>query len=194
MNHNPQYLVFQASEREIIWIMRGAVLVCGALATLLAITIKSVYGLWYLCSDLVYVIIFPQMTCVVYLKATNTYGSIFSYVVALMLRMCGGEQLLGLPAAIRYPGYNDVYDYQGFPHKTLAMLVSFSLLISVSYLAKYLFETGKISLEYDVFHCFTDVEQQSNAKDSMKAQEKTAADLPEVAMPLKVKNSDDAHA
>ena len=47
--------------------MRACVFIFGALATVMGILIKSIYGLWFLCSDLVYVILFPQLICVVYM-------------------------------------------------------------------------------------------------------------------------------
>ena len=36
----------QASEVEIMWVMRVSILVVGALATVMALTIPSIYGLW----------------------------------------------------------------------------------------------------------------------------------------------------
>ncbi|KAK8758079.1 hypothetical protein V5799_004289, partial [Amblyomma americanum] len=61
----------QASDSEVIWVMRCSIVVVGALATYMALAAKSVYSLWFLSSDLVYVILFPQLLCVVYLKARN---------------------------------------------------------------------------------------------------------------------------
>jgi high affinity choline transporter 7 len=58
----------QASEREIIIVMRVAIFGTGALATAMGIMVESIYGLWYLCADLVYVILFPQLFSVVYLE------------------------------------------------------------------------------------------------------------------------------
>lgn len=55
------------------------------MATAMALTVKSVYGLWYLSSDLVYVILFPQLTSVVYLKKhVNTYGSLGEFLFIFM--------------------------------------------------------------------------------------------------------------
>ena len=39
-----------ASETEILWVMRAAIFIVGALATAMALTIKTIYGLWYVCS------------------------------------------------------------------------------------------------------------------------------------------------
>lgn len=70
----------QAHEEEVICVMRIAIIAVGFCATLMALTINSIYGLWYLCADLVYVILFPQLVCVVYFKHSNTYGSVTGYV------------------------------------------------------------------------------------------------------------------
>src|SRR5207245_2642389 len=89
---------FQASENEIIWVMRAGIFVTGGLATAMALTIPTIYGLWYLCADLVYVVLFPQLLCVVhYKKYCNTYGSLSAYCIGLFLRIIGGEALMNLP-------------------------------------------------------------------------------------------------
>ncbi|XP_018422527.1 PREDICTED: high affinity choline transporter 1 [Nanorana parkeri] len=144
-----------ASENEIIWVMRCTVFVFGAAATAMALLAKSVYGLWYLSSDLVYIIIFPQLLCVLFIKATNTYGSVAGYVFGLFLRIIGGEPYLHLPALICYGDcYLDKNNMvmQRFPFKTLSMLVSFLANIAFSYFAKYLFETGSLAPKLDFFN------------------------------------------
>lgn len=59
--------------------MRVAIVFVGILATVMALTIQSIYALWYLCADLVYVILFPQLLCVVYFQRSNTYGCLLGY-------------------------------------------------------------------------------------------------------------------
>lgn len=76
--------------------MRFAIFGVGVLATVMAITVKSIYTLWYLCSDLVYVVLFPQLLCVIYLKTSNTYGSLVAYVIGMFFRIAGGEPSLGI--------------------------------------------------------------------------------------------------
>lgn len=92
--------------------MRLAIFGVGALATVMGIKVDSIYGLWYLCADLVYVILFPQLCSVVYLKGTNTYGSLAGYLVGLAVRLLGGEPLIRLTAVIRYPGYDETLGEQ----------------------------------------------------------------------------------
>ena len=65
--------------------MRITVFVFGASAMTMALLTKTVYGLWYLSSDLVYIIIFPQLLCVLFIKGTNTYGAAAGYVSGLFL-------------------------------------------------------------------------------------------------------------
>ncbi|XP_017396575.1 high affinity choline transporter 1 [Cebus imitator] len=143
-----------ASDKEIVWVMRITVFVFGASATAMALLTKTVYGLWYLSSDLVYIIIFPQLLCVLFVKGTNTYGAVAGYVSGLFLRITGGEPYLYLQPLIFYPGYyldnNGIYN-QKFPFKTLSMVTSFLANICISYLAKYLFESGTFPPKLDVF-------------------------------------------
>uniref|UniRef100_A0A3B3VK39 High affinity choline transporter 1 n=1 Tax=Poecilia latipinna TaxID=48699 RepID=A0A3B3VK39_9TELE len=150
-----------ASDTEIVWVMRITIFVFGALATAMALLTGSVYGLWYLSSDLVYVIIFPQLLSVLFVKGTNTYGSVAAYIFGLLLRIGGGEPYLRLPPFIYYPGWviekkvhlisGDVeyFVQQRFPFKSVSMVASFLANVVFSYLTKYLFESGMLSHKYD---------------------------------------------
>lgn len=87
-----------------------------------------------MCSDLVYVILFPQLLMVVHFQRyCNTYGSLSAYIVAFLVRLTGGEPLMGLPALIHYPGFDPVNNRQLFPFRTMAMLLSLFTLIGVSW-------------------------------------------------------------
>ena len=157
-SRNIYKLVFRhhATERELMWVMRFSIFGVGCLACILGLTIHSIYGLWFLCSDFVYVILFPQLLCVVYLRWSNTYGSFAGYVVGFLLRLGGGEPLLKLPALIPYPGYYEDENglpVQPFPFKTLSMLCSLAAIVFVSRLFLFLFEGGHISAKYDVCEC-----------------------------------------
>lgn len=138
--------------------MRGAILFVGFMATAMALTVKSIYGLWYLSSDLVYVMLFPQLVCVVYFKKfCNTYGSLTAYIVGFLLRSLGGEEIVGLPALIKYPYFDEEKSEQLFPFRTLSMLISLMTLLSVSRVSKWLFENGHIPPQMDVFHCVVNI-------------------------------------
>ena len=88
-----------------------------------------------MCSDLVYVILFPQLLIVVHFKdKCNTYGSFVAYIVGMFIRLAGGEPLVFLPPLIKYPGYDEENGVQLFPFRTVAMLCSMFSLIAVSQL------------------------------------------------------------
>jgi high affinity choline transporter 7 len=57
-----------ATDKESRLAVRAAVIVTGVAATGLALSVQSVYALWYLCADLVYVVLFPQLVMVLYSK------------------------------------------------------------------------------------------------------------------------------
>uniref|UniRef100_A0A905AWB6 High-affinity choline transporter 1 n=1 Tax=Glossina morsitans morsitans TaxID=37546 RepID=A0A905AWB6_GLOMM len=157
---NVYKLIFRqkASEMEIIWVMRVSIIIVGILATIMALTIPSIYGLWSMCSDLVYVILFPQLLMVVHFKThCNTYGSLAAYIIALFVRLSGGEALLGLPALIHFPGYDEVEKRQLFPFRTMAMIMSLVTLIVVSWWTKTMFESGKLPPSYDIFRCVVNI-------------------------------------
>lgn len=148
----------QASEMEIIWVMRAGIGVVGVLSTVMALTIPSIYGLWSMCSDLVYVILFPQLLMVVHFKDyCNTYGSLSAYIIAFLVRISGGEPMMGLPALIHYPGYDEETSTQMFPFRTMAMLMSLITLVGVSYGTQFAFLTGRLAPGYDVFRCVVNI-------------------------------------
>jgi len=155
---NVYKLIFRpnASETEILWVMRVAIFIVGAMATAMALTIKTIYGLWAMCSDLVYVILFPQLLMVVHFKEwCNTYGSLFAYIVGLFFRLAGGEKMIHLPPLIKYPYYNEESGDQLFPFRTMSMILSMISLVGVSHLTWFLFNKNHLSKEWDVFGCFT---------------------------------------
>lgn len=137
-----------------MWAMRISIFFIGALATFIAIVVESVYVLWFLCSDLLYVISFPQLLCVVYLRDTNTYGSVVGFVVGVVLRLTGGEYTLHITPVIKYPWYSESEGLQLFPYKTFAMLVTFTSIVAVSSLTTYVFGRGLLSSKFDIFKCF----------------------------------------
>jgi high affinity choline transporter 7 len=110
------------------WI-QVAVIVVGALATVLALKVKSVYALWYLCSDLVYVLLFPQLVIVLYVSFANARGAVAGFLIAFFTRIAFGEPMLGISSFFDLPNVN-------FPFRTLSMLAGlisipiFSLLLS----------------------------------------------------------------
>ncbi|CAF2450651.1 unnamed protein product [Rotaria sp. Silwood2] len=144
-------LVFrdQASEREVLLVMRIGILLVGIGAAGIGILVSSIYILWYLCSDLVYVILFPQLLCVVYVPHSNTYGSLAAYITGFLFRILIGESSLGIPKFINFGPY--------IPPKTLCMLISLGTTLIISQIAKSLFEKRTLPPKYDIFHCLVDI-------------------------------------
>ncbi|KAI1292035.1 High-affinity choline transporter 1 [Halotydeus destructor] len=158
--HNIYKLMIRpnASEHEVVWVMRVSIVVVGGVATYMALTVHSIYGLWYLSSDLVFVILFPQLVCVVHFKQhVNTYGSLTAYFTGLTLRALGGEPIIGLPPIVKYPFYDEARGGQLFPFRTFAMICSALTIVYVSKFTKYIFHSGKLSPDWDLFQCVVNI-------------------------------------
>ena len=122
-------------------VIKKCIWIIGISATLLALQIKSVYELWFLCSDLVYCLLFPQLLCAFYDPKANTLGAISGFTVALILRLGGGDHLLGIPHFINYP-----LEIEGeilFPFRTFAMLMGLFSIIIVSRMSQKLYPAKK---------------------------------------------------
>lgn len=104
--------------------IRGSILLLGAAATVLALEVQSVQALWFFTSDLVFVLLFPQLVAALFDPKANRTGSIAAFVASAALRIGGGEPLLGLPALVAYP--------DGFPFRTVAAAAGLVLLPVVS--------------------------------------------------------------
>ncbi|KAF2355067.1 Sodium/solute symporter [Trinorchestia longiramus] len=157
-----------ASETEILWVMRVGIFVVGGLATTLALTISSIYGLWYLSSDLVYVILFPQLLMVVHFKDhCNTYGSLAAYIIGIFFRTMGGEAMIGIPAVIKYPWYDEETGEQLFPFRTLSMILSAVTLVVVSEVTQHLFDSGTIHQKWDILKCIVNIPEDALRVDDL---------------------------
>jgi high affinity choline transporter 7 len=126
-------------------LIRISILVLGAIAAVIALRVQSVQKLWFFTSDLVFVILFPQLVYALFDPRANRTGSIAAFVVSLALRLGGGEAMLGIPPLVSYgelfdpvlPGTADLWlDENGhatlFPIRTVAGLVGLVLLGVVS--------------------------------------------------------------
>jgi high affinity choline transporter 7 len=104
--------------------IRGSILFFGAVAFALAMRVQSVQALWFFTSDLVFVLLFPQLVAALFDPRANRTGSMAAFAVSTILRLGGGEPLLGLPALLPYP--------DGFPFRTVAAATGLVLLPLVS--------------------------------------------------------------
>jgi len=137
-----------------MWLSIIVAALCG---TVMALKVNTIFGLSYLCADVIYVALFPQLLLVIYGgDYTNTYGSFTSFVLGFMLRILSGEKLLYIPAMIEFPLYDSVEEKQMFPFRTFIMVVSLLLQVSVSVMAQFLFTNGYFPSQWDIFQCFSD--------------------------------------
>ncbi len=83
--------------------VRLGVAIVGALAMVLALRVGSVYGLWFLSSDLVYCVLFPQLTLALFDRRATPTGAKAAFFVAVTLRLAAGEASLGIPGVLPYP-------------------------------------------------------------------------------------------
>lgn len=124
----------EITSQQLTKVLRRMIWIIGITATLLALQVKSVYELWFLSSDFVYAILFPQLVTALFDKKANMYGSVAGFAISLTLRIGGGDPTLGIPVMIPYPMIEDGLVL--FPFRTLAMLSGLVTIIIVSRLTQ----------------------------------------------------------
>jgi high affinity choline transporter 7 len=125
----------RASAAQLRGAIRRGIAIVGATALLLALRVQSVYGLWFLSSDLVYCVLFPQLTAALFdPKATRT-GAKAALVVTVLLRFGAGEPMLGLPRLLPYPMVDAATGISMFPYRTFTMLAGLATLMIISRVA-----------------------------------------------------------
>ncbi len=122
------------SSENLAKIIKRSIWIIGIAATLLALQVKSIYALWFLCSDFVYCLLFPQLVTALFDKKANVYGSVAGFAVAFILRFGGGDATLGIPITLPYPMIEN--DVVLFPFRTLAMVSGLITIIIVSRLTQ----------------------------------------------------------
>jgi high affinity choline transporter 7 len=105
-------------------VMRATIGALGVGAVWMALEVQSVQALWFFTSDLVFVLLFPQLVSALFDSKANLAGSIAAFSVSLVLRIGGGEPLFGIPALIAYPEW--------LPFKTVAAGAGMILLPAIS--------------------------------------------------------------
>lgn len=124
-----------ASSRHLSRVIRVCVILVGAAALLLALRVQSIYALWFLCSDFVYCILFPQLVCAIYDPKANRIGAAVGLLLSTVLRFGAGEATLGIPRFLPWPMVEDGAVL--FPFRTTAMLAGLLAIIVVSRLTQH---------------------------------------------------------
>ncbi len=122
------------SSENLLKIIRRCIWIIGIAATLLALNVKSVYDLWFLCSDFVYCLLFPALLCALFDPKANVWGALVGFVVSAILRFGGGDTTLGIDVFIDYPMTKG--EEVLFPFRTTAMLAGLISIILVSRLTQ----------------------------------------------------------
>lgn len=120
-------------------VLKVFICIVGIVATTMAVKLKSVYKLFHMSGDIVYALLFPQLTAAMYIpQHVNWFGSISAFVFGVCLRFMSGEPFLGLDAIIMWPGFEPASAENGFEHKqhfmfrTISMLLVFTILLLTS--------------------------------------------------------------
>ena len=115
--------------KKIKRIVQLGILIIGAIATFISLQVQSVYALWFLCADLVYVVLFPQLSVALFFKKANKLGAISGFLISIFLRIGGGETTFNFDGFLPYPEEN-------FPLRTFSMLTGMLTIILVSLLTQ----------------------------------------------------------
>lgn len=132
------------TSEQLAKVIKSCIWIIGIAATLIALQVKSIYALWFLCSDFVYCLLFPALVTALFDKKANKYGALAGFGVAAILRFGGGDATLGIPTMIPYPIIDAAVELAAdgsrmvvlFPFRTLAMVSGLITIVIVSRLTQ----------------------------------------------------------
>lgn len=127
MNRNLMVLFFPRSHdnQTLPKGVKIGIVVLGTVSTILALQVKSVYALWFLCAEIAFIGLFPLLTAAVYFRNVTPVGAGAGLAAGLFVRTAAGLQDLGIPAmlTILSPAKSG-YDGGFIPIRTIAMITA----------------------------------------------------------------------
>jgi high affinity choline transporter 7 len=132
----------KAEPKELAKIIQKCVWIIGIAGTIIAINVSSVYKLWFFSADLVYCILFPQLTLALFSKKVNWKGALAGFIAAGLIRF--GSEPIDWGFISWQPFYQDTWmtifpDSKMFPKgenllafRTVAMMVNYIVMYAVS--------------------------------------------------------------
>lgn len=131
------------TSKELANKIKKCVWVVGIATVIIALQVKSIYTLWFLCSDFVYCLLFPALVCALFDSKANKIGALAGLAIAAIFRFGGGDDSLGIPVFINYPIINgeielvdNVRKLVLFPFRTFSMISGLITIIVVSRLTQ----------------------------------------------------------
>jgi high affinity choline transporter 7 len=109
----------KATAEQVTRLVRILVVILGIFATVVALTVSSVAALWFLCGDIVYCVLFPQLTLALFDRRANRTGALAGFSMSVLLRLLSGDTTLGIPALLSWPVLTEGTE---FPFRTVCML------------------------------------------------------------------------
>jgi Na+/proline symporter len=111
-------------------VLKMFICIIGVIATTMAVKLKSVYQLFHMSGDIVYALLFPQLTAAMYMPTyVNWFGSTLAFITGVLLRFLSGEPFLGMEAYIQWPGFISAEDHPSGEHKQMFMFRTVSMII-----------------------------------------------------------------